>query len=85
MTGFSPQTGLSFSPSLWRVVHGLWSGAAGFLTGWGGGTPPVGDMNVLRSNGVSYGVSFTVLTSAGAANVVTNSVKSSAGTPYAVI
>lgn len=34
MAGLAPKTGLSFSPSLWRVVNGLWSGAAGFLTGW---------------------------------------------------
>jgi hypothetical protein len=85
MGGLGPNDGLSFSPSLWRVVHGLWSGATGFITGWGGVTPPVGDMNVLRSNGTSYGVSFTVLGSSGAASVVTNSVLSSAGTPYAVI
>lgn len=86
MSGFGPNDGLSFSPSLWRVVHGLWSGATGFLTSWGGsGPPPSGDINVLNSSGTSYGVTFTVLASDGTPHVVTNSVKAADGTPYAVI
>jgi len=35
MAGLSPNSGMSYSSGLWRTVQGLWSGASGFLTGFG--------------------------------------------------
>jgi len=81
---FSGKPGLNIGRGLYRVVSSLWGGATGLVTDWDGSTP-VGDMNVLSSNGTSYGVSFTVLAADGTPYVVTNSVLAADGTPYAVI
>lgn len=82
---FSGKPGLNIGRGLYRVVASLWSGSTGLVTDWDGSAPPVGDMNVLNSSGMSYGVAFTVLAADGTPHVVTNSVLAADGTPYAVI
>lgn len=83
---FSGKPGLNLGTGLYRAVAGLWSGAAGLLTGFGGTpAPPVTMANVLSANGTSYAVGAAVLSSSGGNYTVTNAVKSAAGVTYTVI
>ena len=54
MGGLSPNSGMSFSSGLWRTVQGLWSGASGLVTGFGGGAPPVDTFYYELEDGTGF-------------------------------